>query len=1092
MADMPAKLDKRLILAEWMLSQFGFASSQTGMKELSGILRDQKVGWDEQNVFYFRRRLEISLPENRSVSDDQLVQYDRNVFDHWRKVVRRRQVVEHRDLFPLYFQYIALLFSEHYLDRWSHDRQQGSDSLLTEINQFRESFNARFTGRNANRDHVDEFTAGDLTKLAFWIATGGGKTLIMHCNILQLEHYLKQRSLRKHFNKYILITPNEGLSGQHIDEFKMSDGFKAGRYEKDKAQQAMSYGDIEVEVIEITKLEEKSGVTTVAVSEFGKNNIVLVDEGHRELGGDKWFAKRQQLCSEGFSLEYSATFGQTVNSLATAKQKTMGQMYAKSVLIDYSYKYFYADGYGKDFNILNYSHENKTAGDEIQKLYLTACLLRFYQQCRLFADKKGKYASYLLDDPLMVFVGGSVTGKRQKQEDTDVVAAIRFFAEFISDEQNTVRRIDLLLRNKDELKDEEGLVFRDAFKYCRDLFSITNKGSAQKLFDDLLEVVFRASGKGLLQAVHLKGSNGELGLRVGEGGEYFGVINVGEGKKLWDLIAEKEDESIVCQEHPFSDSLFDDIKKPGSKIRVLIGAKKFTEGWSCWRVSCMGLINIGKKEGSQIIQLFGRGVRLKGLNFCLKRSSELSKVEHPEHVGEMETLNIFGIKADYMDEFDQYIEEEDVTSSKKTIKIILPTIENLARTDLKVILPKKTMPNFKEEERPVFTRETKIRTKVSSDWYGRLDSRSSRYKLHADGEEKLNCTHLKPIHRSFLDFQRIYFDILAFKKQNAMYNLEISLESIRDLLAQNDWYDLFIPEHMLEFTSFSRVKLWEEIATDLLKKYCQKFYNFQRDKFEAPYQEYRTIQQVLDDPEDRHNKQFLQNLRVEYLAAVDKSEDQLVKDLKKIEKKLGEGKLAEYDASDLKIFNFDRHLYQPLIFKGRGGLQISVKPTTLNKNESQFLDDLKAWCINEEHEFLADKELYVLRNQSRGRGISFFEEGGFYPDFILWLIIDDQQYITFVDPHGLLRSRIFSDAKVQFSRKIKEIQKDRFNDPDVHLNSFILSPTPFSTISASEEDVSKDKFTDLHVLFMYDDEDTYVQHLFELMTNSTKQTLESS
>lgn len=1075
-----------------MLSQFGFANSQTGMKELSGILRDQKVGWDGQNVFYFRRRLEISLPDNRSVSDDQLVQYDRNIFDHWRKVIKRRQLVEHRDLFPLYFQYIGLLFSEHYLDRWSHDRQQDSDSLLNEINEFRETFNARFTGRNASRDQVEAFTAEDLTKLAFWIATGGGKTLIMHCNILQLEHYLKQRNLRKHFNKYILITPNEGLTSQHIEEFKMSDGFKADRYEKDKAQTLISYGDIEVAVIEITKLEEKSGVTTVAVSEFGKNNIVMVDEGHRGLGGDKWFVKRQQLCSEGFSLEYSATFGQTVNSLATAKQKLMGQMYAKSVLIDYSYKYFYADGFGKDFNILNYSHENETAGSEIQKLYLTACLLRFYQQCRLYSDKKDKYASYLLDDPLMVFVGGSVTGRRQNQEDTDVVAAIRFFAEFISDEQNTVRRIDLLLRNKDELKDEEGLVFRDAFKYCRELFSITQNDSAQKLFDDLLEVVFRASGKGLLQAVHLKGSSGELGLRVGEGGEYFGVINVGEGKQLWDLVAETEDEAIVCQEHPFSDSLFDDIKKPGSKIRVLIGAKKFTEGWSCWRVSCMGLINIGKKEGSQIIQLFGRGVRLKGLDFCLRRSSELPGVDHPEHVGEMETLNIFGIKADYMDEFDQYIEEEDVTSSKKTIKITLPTIENLARTDLKVILPKKTMPNFKEQERPVFTREPKIRTKVSSDWYGRLDSRSSRFQLHADGEQKLHCTHLKQIHRSFLDYQKIYFDVLAFKKQNAMYNLEISLDSVKELLAQNDWYDLFIPEHMLEFTSFSRVQLWEEIATDLIKKYCQKFYNFQRDKFEAPYQEYRTIQQVLDNPEDRHNKQFLQNLRVEYLAAVDKSEDQLVRDLKKIEKKLGEGKLAEYDASDLKIFNFGHHLYQPLIFKGRGGLQISVKPTTLNKSERQFLDDLKEWCVKEEHEFLADRELYVLRNQSRGRGISFFEEGSFYPDFILWLIIDDQQYITFVDPHGLLRSRIFSDAKVQFSRKIKQIQQKRFNDPKVQLNSFILSPTPFATISASEEDVSKDKLTDLHVLFMYDDEDTYVQKLFELMIEGSVLTSGSS
>ena len=1082
---MASKLDKRLVLAGWLLSEFGFSDSESGMKHIAAILRNQKTGWDEQNVFYFRRRLEISLPENREVTDDQLIQYDRNIFDHWSKVVRRRQVREHRDLFPLYFQYIALLFTEYYLDRWSHDRAHGSDALLSEINEFRADFNSRFTGRGAAADCVDEFTQNELTKLAFWIATGGGKTLIMHCNILQLEQYLHQRNLRKHFNKYVLITPNEGLSGQHLEEFELSDGFSARRYEKDQPQQRMSYGDVEIEVIEITKLEEKTGVTTVAVSEFGKNNIVLVDEGHRGLGGDKWFEKRQQLCSEGFSLEYSATFGQTVNSLNGVKQKQMGQMYAQSILIDYSYKYFYADGYGKDFNILNYSHENETAGIEIQKLYLTACVLRFYQQCRLYKDKHGKFASYLLDDPLMVFVGGSVTGQRQTQEDTDVVVAIRFFAEFISDEKKTVRRISLLLRGKDDLKDEEGLVFRDAFKYCRDLFPITDTGFGQKLFEDLLEVVFQASGKGLLQAIYLKGSGSEIGLRVGEGGDYFGVISVGEGKKLWDLIAETAGDSIVCSEHPFSDSLFKDIKEPGSRIRVLIGAKKFTEGWSCWRVSCMGLINIGKKEGSQIIQLFGRGVRLKGLDFCLKRSSELRETDHPEYVEELETLNIFGIKADYMDDFDEYIEEEDVTSSKKTITIKLPTIENLARTDLKVILPKKTMPDFKKRERPVFKRETKIRTKVSSDWYGRLDSRTSRFRLHADGEERLNCTHLKPIHRSFLDYQNIYFELLAFKKQNAMYNLEISRDAIETLLSQNDWYDLFIPEHMLEFTSFSRVRLWEEIATDLVKRYCQKFYNFQRDTFEAPYQEYRTIKDILADPDERHNKQFLENLRVEYQAAIDKSEEQLVKDIQRIESKLSEGKLAEYSAHDLAIFNFDRHLYQPLIYKGRGGLQISVKPTALNKHERQFLFDLKAWCIAEEHKFLDDKELYVLRNQSRGRGVSFFEEGGFYPDFILWLIIDDQQHITFVDPHGLLRSRIFSDAKVQFSRRIKEIERDRLSDPQVQLNSFILSPTPFSTISSSEEDVSKEEFTRMHVLFMYDDEETYVEELFKLMTSST-------
>jgi hypothetical protein len=29
-------------------------------------------------------------------------------------------------------------------------------------------------------------------------------------------------------------------------------------------------------------------------------------------------------------------------------------------------------------------------------------------------------------------------------------------------------------------------------------------------------------------------------------------------------------------------------------VNLLIGSKKFTEGWSSWRVSTMGLMNVGK------------------------------------------------------------------------------------------------------------------------------------------------------------------------------------------------------------------------------------------------------------------------------------------------------------------------------------------------------------------------------------------------------------------------------------------------------------------------------------------------------------------
>src|SRR5690625_3591423 len=137
------KLDKKLILNEWLFSQFGYQETSQGMRQLSKILRDQRVGWDEQNVFYFRRQLESELPQSRAVSDDLLRDYDRNICDHWQKITKKRQVAEHRDIYPLYFQYLALLFTEYFLDRWSRDVRQGQSTLLDEINAFRAEFNQR-------------------------------------------------------------------------------------------------------------------------------------------------------------------------------------------------------------------------------------------------------------------------------------------------------------------------------------------------------------------------------------------------------------------------------------------------------------------------------------------------------------------------------------------------------------------------------------------------------------------------------------------------------------------------------------------------------------------------------------------------------------------------------------------------------------------------------------------------------------------------------------------------------------------------------------------------------------------------------------
>jgi hypothetical protein len=152
-----------------------------------------------------------------------------------------------------------------------------------------------------------------------------------------------------------------------------------------------------VEIIDIHKLREDMGEKTVAVDAFEGNNLVLVDEGHRGASGSElghWMRMRNRLCERGFSFEYSATFGQAMKA---SSNKSLEQEYARCILVDYSYKYFYRDGYGKDYHILNLEDDTQ---EEVRQLYLTACLLAFYQQRRLYQDKQDEFRPYLLERPL--------------------------------------------------------------------------------------------------------------------------------------------------------------------------------------------------------------------------------------------------------------------------------------------------------------------------------------------------------------------------------------------------------------------------------------------------------------------------------------------------------------------------------------------------------------------------------------------------------------------------------------------------------------------------------------------------------------------
>jgi len=92
----------------------------------------------------------------------------------------------------------------------------------------------------------------------------------------------------------------------------------------------------------------------------------------------------------------------------------------------------------------------------------------------------------------------------------------------------------------------------------------------------------------------------------------------------------------------------------------------------------MGLMRVGRNEGAEIIQIFGRGIR-PWKNHSLKRTSylELSESEIPENIEILERLNVFGIKADYIKEFRGSTRKEDIPTG-----FVTKSVETVVDTDL--------------------------------------------------------------------------------------------------------------------------------------------------------------------------------------------------------------------------------------------------------------------------------------------------------------------------------------------------------------------------------------------------------------------------
>lgn len=1036
----------QLVLFRFFLNLFG----KDSLKDFARALNTaEQEGFDENRNTKFYAWLRDFCPiAIRNLP--KLKVYDENICKHIRKVGERREM----GFTPKYFQYLTLLFTEIYLDRYFGDRK----AFVEELNAFLEAYKLAVPGL----EEFPAFTEDRLRKIAYMCATGSGKTLIMHVNILQIQHYLDLARLKgspENINNVILLAPNQLMAEQHLDELTQS-GISATIFDKDMSlSNYRSQGDGVVYILDMNKLREEGKEKTVSVDQFEQNNLLFVDEGHRGMSGDVWYDFRTRLGAEGFTFEYSATFKQALRAANGKAKSALLTEYGQSILMDYSYKFFYKDGFGKDYRIYNLK---SGIDDEARQLYLIGCLVSFYQQMKVFLSCQEEIRAYNIQRPLLVFVGNRVTASTSKEELTDVEEVLHFFNIFLREKQTSLLRLKALFQDDTGLVDTKGCeLFQNVFQPLQHLFG-SNILDPEAVYQDILRIVFNTSTTADAPRLHvenLKQCPGELALRVGNDGVYFGVINIGDTAKLMKMCEAK---GIVTRTEEFiSQSLFDSVNKAASVINLLIGSRKFTEGWNSWRVSTMGLINFAKSEGSQAIQLFGRGVRLRGYSHSLKRSSHLPGQKPPRHLYALETLTIFGVRAQYMEDFRQYLLDEGAPVNDRIFEFLLPTVRNVnvSGKHLKVLRLPLGM-NFKKQSK-------RLMLDVPDDGLTRYVSRSPisiDCRASVQAIESVGSFHLErdalseesPLPKGFLnllDYTRIFDTLERYKNEKAYYNLCLDASRLKDILAVDGLHTLIIPKNHLAVDSIKKLQELTDYAILVLQAYMDRFFKYHKEEWENPHLTYQDLEQA--DPN------FVDEYRITWtpqdssgsddglLAVSDSTGDELEDFLNELEALLDRSKgIPEYERTfkrRLSAFDFRHHLYAPLICIKAAGLQIQVSPVALNEDEKLFVDCLKEYT--EKHaEALKVRELYLLRNKSK-TGIGFFEADNFYPDYILWLDSPKVQSIAFIDPKGLTRV-IWDSPKVLFSRKIKERQTQlaQASEKRILLNSFIMSATPSSKL----------------------------------------------
>ncbi len=1048
------KLDNHLILYSYLCDQFGFNDSSLFIEYIKNNLEDYNSVLDI-----------LKDRTNKKIDNRKLDEYDENINRHFNQV-------KHGNIKKLqYYQYLSLMFTEIFLDNYFNDLSHNTNNLIESINNYVER---HLSGSN-------KFTRKDLSKLAYWLATGSGKTLIMHINYKQFLYYNNKYENPLKIDNVILITPNEYMTDQHFGEFNKAN-INSVEFSANQNQSLLDPYEIKIFDINKLKINKKgNGEFTFSTDQFGSKNLLLVDEGHKGYKSDErtWIKIRDNLSKDGFCFEYSATFGQAINS-----DKELIGIYSKSIIFDYSYRYFYNDNYGKDFFILNLNKSNKVndINEDTKHTILLGNLISFAEQAYIYDNQPDIVCNYKIENPLWMLLGSKVIANKNLK--SDILDIINFFAWFVSTPKDIImEKIGDLQNSKSGLYDDKQ---KDAFDNGN-LFSYfkEKKLNSEEIYDIILNDVFGVTNElsGNLYLYDIVNSDGEIGVKFDENGNYIGLIDIGDKKGLMDLITEPYAASniIKLKDSITSSPLFLSVNSCSSKIRILIGARKFIEGWNTYRISNITLLYLGKSEGSMIIQMFGRGVRLKGKNDSMKR--ELSP---DARLKPLQILYIFGINADYLIQFKDVIGKE---INLFYIKKDLPTDKSIYINNVKnLYVP--TLNGDDEFYDKEFNKSSILTIKEYEDKVPlSLDLRSSISVIgtkEKDDEifKSSDNNSIKSFYdyKSLIDFEYLYNKLLEFKFEHGFYNVALNKNYLSDLIDKLK-FNIFLNEN-IQTENKEGIDELNNLVLNVVETYIEKLSNFKKNEFLKNKYEIKPLEEkyILDKYEvyiaqnknytDRNDVTYEEKSNITWNSLFDKFSKEIVK------------------------VRSDKSLYQPLV-KVKDKDYIRIIPEGLNDYESKFVNNLTDY-LNENTSDLSNYEFLLLRNGVKSKGIGFFNKSNWiYPDFILWVknIQSKSIKVVFLDPHGIYKSYMKysykEDPKIMlfdFFNKYSNSFKNKLNGIDIKFDSYILSVTPYESIKDREE-IANIKLEegcfikDYHIIFMSDnDNSNYIRVLLNELT----------